>query len=289
MSRKKKNTEGFWHQFFRRYDVIFTQRRGRDVEHRISTSRFINTLYIIAFVIVVATATTLLLFYSPLRSLAPGYVSPQTRELMIGASLRLDSLNEAVQRHQLYVMNIQDILRGNVNIDSVSTIDSLTILRSADLMERTERESEFTHEYEQNEKYNLTSQSIHKSDMDGLHFTTPLRGLLVRSFDPADLHFGVDIALATTSQNVCSVLDGTILMSGYTATDGYVMVVQHVGNLVTTYKHLTAILKREGNKVKAGEAIGIIEKKGNKQADPNLHFELWHKGTALNPTQYISF
>ena len=289
MSRKKKNTEGFGYQFFRRYDVIFTQRRGRDVEHRVSTSQFINTLYIIAFVVVVATATTLLLFYSPLRSLVPGYVSPQTRELMIGASLRLDSLNEAVQRHQLYVMNIQDILRGNVSIDSVSTIDSLTILRSADLMERTERESEFIHEYEQNEKYNLTSQSLHKSDMDGLHFTTPLRGLLVRSFNPADLHFGVDIALATTSQNVCSVLDGTILMSGYTANNGYVVVVQHVGNLVTVYKHLSRIFKQEGVKVKAGEVLGVAGTQGEKAKEPYLHFELWHKGTALDPTQYISF
>lgn len=289
MSRKKKHTEKFWEQYFRRYDVIFTQHRGHDVEHRISTSRFINTLYVLALIIVVATATTLLLFYTPLRSLMPGYVSPQTRELMIGASLRLDSLSEAVQRHQLYVKNIQDILQGNISIDSISTIDSLTILRSEDLMERTERESEFTRLYETTEKYNLTSQDLRKSDMEGLHFTPPLRGLLVEPFDPSNLHFGVDIAISHTNQSISSVLDGTVLMSGYTANNGYVIVVQHVGNLVTTYKHLTTILKREGSKVKAGEAIGTIEKEGSKQATPTLHFELWHKGTALNPTQYISF
>lgn len=288
MNKKRKDTEGFWKQYFRRYDVVFTQHGGRDVERRYSTSRFILSLYALALIAVVVTATTLLLFYTPLRALMPGYVSPEARRVMVESSLRLDSLGEAVQRHQLYVMNLQDILRGNVNVDSVSTIDSLTVLRSADLMERTERESEFIRQYEENEKYNLTSQGVRKTDMEGLHFNTPLRGLLLQSFAPTDLHFGVDIATSHTNQNICSVLDGTVLTSSYTATDGYVTVIQHVGNMVTIYKHLTAVLKHEGSKVKAGEAIGVIEQHDKKE-QPYLHFELWHKGTPLDPTQYISF
>jgi hypothetical protein len=44
----------------------------------------------------------------------PGYVSPEQRMLMLEASHRVDSLYETVQRHQLYVMNLQDILRGDM-------------------------------------------------------------------------------------------------------------------------------------------------------------------------------
>lgn len=288
MSKRKKNTEGFWRNLFRRYDVIYTQRGGKDVEHRISTSRFIINLYTLAMIITVAAITVLLLFYSPLKQLMPGYVSPDVRRQIVESSLRIDSLSDAVQRHRLYVMNIQDLLRGEVKIDSVNTIDSLTILRSEDLMKRTDREKEFARKYEETEKYNLTSQTQPKSEMEALLFYPPMRGILADHFNPDDLHFGIDIA-ATNDPNVCAVLDGTILTSGYTANNGYIIVVQHTGNLVTVYKHLSSILKREGMKVKGGEALGTAGVQGEKLNNPYLHFELWHKGTALNPTQYISF
>ena len=288
MSKRKGDTTGFWANFFRRYDIIYTQRGGKDVEHRISTSRFIVSLYALAMIIGVAAITILLLFYTPLKRLMPGYVSPDVRRQIVESSLRIDSLNDAVQRHRLYVMNIQDILRGEIKIDTVSTIDSLTILRSEDLMERTEREKEFARRYEETEKYNLTSQTQPKSEMENLHFSPPLRGMLGKPFNPDENHLGVDVA-ATNDKNVCAVLDGTILMSGYTANNGYVVVVQHVGNLVTVYKHLSVIFKQESQKVKAGEVLGIAGTQGNKKNNPYLHFELWHKGVALDPAQYISF
>ena len=288
MSKKKRDTEGFRANLFRRYDVIYTQRGGKDVEHRISTSRFIVSLYVLGLTLVVAGITVLLLFYSPLKRLMPGYVSPDVRRQIVESSLRIDSLSDAVQRHNLYVMNIQDILRGEVKIDTVNTIDSLTILRSEDLMERTEREKEFARKYEETEKYNLTSQTLPKSEMEELHFYPPMRGMLAARFNPDNLHFGIDVA-ATNDKNVCAVLDGTVLMSGYTANNGYVVVVQHVGNLVTVYKHLSSIFRHESQKVKAGEVLGIAGTQGEKMSNPYLHFELWHKGTALDPTQYISF
>ena len=288
MSKRKKETDGFWKEYFRRYDVIYTQRGGKDVEHRISTSRFFISLYVVGIVLAVAAITTLLLFFSPLKRLMPGYVSPDVRRQIVESSLRIDSLSDAMQRHRLYVMNIQDILRGEVKIDTVSTIDSLTVLRSEHLMERTEREKEFARKYEESEKYNLISQTLHKSEMEELHFYPPMRGMLAEGFDANTQHFGIDI-VATNDKNVCSVLDGTILMSEYTANDGYVIVVQHVGNLVSIYKHLSSIFNRENIKIKAGEVIGVAGTQGDKIKSPFLHFELWHKGTALDPTQYVSF
>lgn len=288
MNKRKKDTDGFWKHFFRRYDVIYTQRGGKDVEHRTSTSRFIIFLYSLGMILVVASITTLLLFYSPLKKLMPGYVSPDVRHQIVESSLRIDSLSNAVRRHQLYVMNLQDILRGEVRIDSVSTIDSLTILRSEHLMERSEREKEFSRNYEEAEKYNLTSGTLRKSEMEELHFYPPMRGILTESFDPDKGHFGIDIT-ATNDKNICAVLDGTVLMSGYTANNGYVIVVQHMDNLVTVHKHLSSIFKEESEKVKAGEVLGIAGTQGTKSGSPYLHFELWHKGTALDPTHYISF
>lgn len=287
MNKRKKKKEGFWQQYFRRYDIVFTQRGGHDVEHRVSTSRFIVSLYIFALVIAVVAITVVLLFYSPLKTFMPGYVNPLVHKQIVESSLRIDSLHEAVIRHQQYVTNIQSILRGDLKIDSINTLDSLTVLRSADLVERTERETEFVLQYENEEKYNLTA-PVQKNEMDKIHFSPPIRGMIVAPFAPNRLNFGIDV-VSTNEHNVNAALDGTILMSGYTANNGYVVIIQHAGNLVTVYKHLDSILKRESTRIKAGEAVGTIGTKDKAQGDPFLHFELWHKGTALDPAQYISF
>ena len=124
--------------------------------------------------------------------------------------------------------------------------------------------------------------------MEKLHFYPPMRGMLSDEFNSEEQHFGIDI-VATNDKNVYAVLDGSILMSGYTADHGYVVVMQHVGNLVTVYKHLSTLFATEGAKVKAGEVLGIAGAQGNKISKPFLHFELWHKGIVLDPSQYISF
>ena len=46
---------------------------------------------------------------------------------------------------------------------------------------------------------------------------------------------------------------------------------------------------REGDVVRAGDAIAILGGGGSTSTGPHLHFELWYKGIALNPEEYISF
>ena len=70
---------------------------------------------------------------------------------------------------------------------------------------------------------------------------------------------------------------------------GYVIGVQHSNNLVTFYKHNSALLKSVGDYVKAGEVIAIIGNSGEFSSGPHLHFELWYNGTPVNPTDYINF
>jgi murein DD-endopeptidase MepM/ murein hydrolase activator NlpD len=42
-------------------------------------------------------------------------------------------------------------------------------------------------------------------------------------------------------------------------------------------------------KVGAGDAIAIIGNSGELTTGPHLHFELWHNGVPLNPSDYIAF
>jgi murein DD-endopeptidase MepM/ murein hydrolase activator NlpD len=65
--------------------------------------------------------------------------------------------------------------------------------------------------------------------------------------------------------------------------------IQHAGNFFSLYKHNSALLKKEGDLVKAGEPIAIIGQSGELSTGPHLHFELWFNGTPINPKDYISF
>ena len=98
----------------------------------------------------------------------------------------------------------------------------------------------------------------------------------------------IDIA-ATPNESVLATLDGTVILATYTADTGYVIQVQHNQNLVTVYKHCGSLLKKVGDTVKAGEAIALVGNTGEKTTGPHLHFEIWNKGRALDPSKYIVF
>jgi len=120
------------------------------------------------------------------------------------------------------------------------------------------------------------------------NFFKPLNGIITAKFAPLEKHYGIDI-VAPHNDAVKSVLDGTVIMAAWTLETGYVIVIQHAGNLISVYKHNAVLLKQEGDFVKAGEPIAIAGNSGEISTGPHLHFELWYNGNPVNPTNYINF
>jgi murein DD-endopeptidase MepM/ murein hydrolase activator NlpD len=134
----------------------------------------------------------------------------------------------------------------------------------------------------------MESASKRKSSIGGALFFSPLKGVITNDFNNLNRHYGVDI-VAGMNETIKAVLDGTVIFSNWTLETGYVIAIQHPQNIVSIYKHNSALLKKVGESVRAGDPIAIIGETGELSTGPHLHFELWNEGNPVNPRDYITF
>lgn len=284
---KRRRSKAFWKNFKFKYKLTIVNENTLEEIVGLRVSKLNGLSVLLSVLTVLFLIAACIIAFTPLRNYLPGYMNSEVRSQIVGNALRVDSLQQVLNRQNLYIMNIQDIFSGNIPVDSVQTLDSLTTVRKDTLMERTKREEEFRRQYEETEKYNLTSITS-QPDVTGLILYRPTRGMVSDRFDAKKKHYGTDIA-ANPNESVLATLDGTVILSTYTAETGYLIEVQHNQDFVSVYKHCGSLLKREGDKVQAGEAIALVGNSGTLTTGPHLHFELWHKGRAVNPEKYIVF
>ena len=285
--KKRRNRKAFWKDIKFKYKLTIINENTLEEVVGLHVSKLNGLSVLLSVLAVLFLIAALIITFTPLRNYLPGYMNSEVREQVVENALKADSLQQLVERQNLYIMNIQDIFRGTVKTDTVYSMDSLTQLRKDSLMERTQRESDFRKQYEETEKYNLTSITA-RPEVEGLIFYRPTRGMISSSFDADKRHYGTDIA-ANPGESILATLDGTVILSTYTAETGYVIELQHNQEFISIYKHCGSLLKHEGESVKGGEAIALVGNTGQLTTGPHLHFELWHKGRAVNPEVYIVF
>ena len=154
---KKKRSKAFWNNIKFKYKLTIINENTLEevVGIRVSKLNGLSVLLSVLTILFLIAAT--IIAFTPLRNYLPGYMNSEVRNQIVANALRVDSLQQLVERQNLYIMNIQDIFSGKVRVDSVQSMDTLTTLRKDSLMERTKREEEFRRQYEEAEKYNLTS------------------------------------------------------------------------------------------------------------------------------------
>ena len=119
-------------------------------------------------------------------------------------------------------------------------------------------------------------------------FFAPVKGNIVKPYSSAMRHYGVDIAAASASP-VNAAYSGTVISAGFTAEDGHVIALQHPAGVITIYRNNSALLKHQGDAVRAGEPIAFVGTGTTTELGPHLHLEVWVNGTPVNPEDYISF
>ena len=209
---------------------------------------------------------------------------------------RTDSIERELYRKDIYFKNLKMVIEGyDFAADSVEQRDIYAPLLGFDIdtieIRKSVQDSALRAEFEEANLYNLRMNSslVKGTRSYGAdNFFTPLTGTVIQDYDPNNGHYGIDIA-ATENQVIKAVLDGTVIVASWTYDFGYTLGIQHENNYFTAYKHNAVLLKKEGDFVKAGEAIAILGKSGETISEPQLHFELWHNGISLNPQDYINF
>ncbi|MDX1917715.1 MAG: peptidoglycan DD-metalloendopeptidase family protein [Candidatus Caenarcaniphilales bacterium] len=101
-------------------------------------------------------------------------------------------------------------------------------------------------------------------------------------------HAGIDIAAGFGTP--IHVPIGGIVVS---ATDsvssggGRQIRIKHGGNLETAYMHLSKIIVKPGQLIKAGEVIGYVGASGTRVTGPHLHFEIHLNGVPVDPLRFL--
>jgi murein DD-endopeptidase MepM/ murein hydrolase activator NlpD len=99
-------------------------------------------------------------------------------------------------------------------------------------------------------------------------------------------HRGVDLA-APAGTRIVAPAPGRVASVGRRLGYGLVIEMVHSGGVVTRYAHCRSALVQRGDTVALGQAIGTVGASGLATA-PHLHFEVWLRGTAVDPIRFIA-
>lgn len=244
-----------------------------------------------AITVIVVTISVIfcIIAFTPVRALIPGYPDARTKHDAIQNAIRIDSLENVITKWELYSENLRRVVDGQepLKIDSLMEVRRSAASTAADMKEIAQKDSLLRKEVADEDRFDIKSNSSRTLPIEGMHFFTPLKGVVSQGYDKA-LHPYIDIT-APGNSVVMSVLDGTVISDGWTDTDGYTIRIQHEGDIISVYKHNQKLMKKTGDKVTAGTPIAILGGTGFLSDGEHLHFELWHKGEAVDPTKYISF
>lgn len=210
---------------------------------------------------------------------------------IVELSETVDSLAADLARKDIYIQNIQRILSGE-SLDEDMAVEEQSI---------TEGTRPEVGNFEPSQATTAIIDEMRGAPMDinvqnfsatsflsESYFFPPTKGIITAKFNPSNAHFGVDI-VAGEDEPVKAIAYGTVILSSWTLETGYVVGIQHSNELISFYKHNSVILKNVGDVVSGGEIISIIGNTGELTTGPHLHFELWYKGSPMNPQEFISF
>ncbi len=241
-----------------------------------------------ALLVVFGSLIYVLVALTPLRQyVVKDYTGHELRESARVARFQADSLTTEMRAQEKYINHLRIILSGGTVPEKLDTaqVDSSLVQLNYSL---GDEEKALREKISGEDRYSLDLISEQTAASNALILFKPLDGTISQKFNPKKNHYGVDL-VAPRDAVVKSVLDGTVILSTFTADGGNILHIQHTQNLVSVYQHNSVLFKKTGELVSAGESIAIIGESGEESDGPHLHFELWQNGVPVDPLNFLVF
>jgi murein DD-endopeptidase MepM/ murein hydrolase activator NlpD len=293
-ARKDKKKRSWIRRLRNKYRLVIMNDDTLEERLTFRLSRLNVFIVLGTLTIILIFLTTILIAFTPLREYIPGYTNVGLQKKLYELQIKTDSIEKDLEIRDAFIQNIRDIMNGkDLSTDVPVAKDTLSKYSNIK-QKRSVEDSLLRAEVENQGKYNLYRFENANNDqpknvpIGKVLFFVPLKGVITNEFNPSQSHYGIDI-VSKMNEAIKCVLDGTVILSNWTLETGYTIAVQHQQNIVSVYKHNSALLKKEGDFVKAGDPIAIIGQTGELTTGPHLHFELWYDGNPVNPKDYINF
>jgi murein DD-endopeptidase MepM/ murein hydrolase activator NlpD len=259
-------------------EVLHFRLKGREV-----------VVVIVISIFLLVGLNTFFIAFTPIREFIPGYPDKETRKIMQSNVLKIDSLESVLAEWSLYWNNSIRVLSG-ASTQIVQNPPDSNVKNKPFVDKRSPQDSLFRDRIEKEERFDFIDNfSVPKNkNISEIHLMTPLKGKITSKFNAGENHTGVDI-VSSPNDVVVATLGGTVIVAEWTLETGNTVVIQHANNIISVYKHNAKLLKKQGSKVKTGDAIAIMGNSGELTYGPHLHFELWLNGIPIDPEQYIVF
>lgn len=268
-----------------RFRLSFVNENRFNTIWTIRFSRFRVIAAIVVILIAITSMVSMVVLFTPLRTLLPGYLKESQRQQAIASVMRVDSLLTKTDLNSSYLANLQRILNApddTANLASCMIND--TVMTVDSLLPASDAERQFVRKFDEQEKFNL--KVLSPIAADGIDFFAPVAGAHTTS--PKTSRPTSVKLICTPKIPVTAVLSGTIIDCNKLFGDGYSVLIQHPNGFVSKYSGVNTMLVNTGEKVETGTPIGMTGNAVQENAT-TITYELWNKGTRLNPWDYIPF
>jgi murein DD-endopeptidase MepM/ murein hydrolase activator NlpD len=285
MIEQVKTRKRNWHTIYR-----LVLRKDETLEEVGSYRLTLLNIYILlsSVILVAMGLMAVVIFFTPLKRLVPGYAEPTQHPEYIKLSKKMAALEEELTSYKLYYEHFNKLIRQPDSISAPKVAYTSRIKEKSNPIQKNDQPVNQEPKRADNPIITSPPPSSILNQADYRYLMPPISGVISSGFDAKTDHIGVDI-LAPHDTPVKAIWDGHVITADWTLETGYTIGIQHSNDMVSFYKHNATLLKRNGAFVRAGEAIAIVGNTGKMSSGPHLHFELWLQGKPVDPTNYIDF
>jgi murein DD-endopeptidase MepM/ murein hydrolase activator NlpD len=296
MAEENKKERRRWERMKDTYRLVIFNNETFEEVRSFNMSPLNVYVMLSTLVVLVSALAIAVIVFTPMKRLIPGYGTANAQPEMVRIYRAIDSLENLVAAQERYNEGMKKLLTADVEYAPTKPPEQKP-LEDHEPVPRSEEDAKLRNEVEvadirtatgSSSSINPVNISPREVPLEQMHFSSPIGGSLVAGFDLDKKHLGVDV-VAPKNTPVKAAMDGWVISSDWTLETGNTIAIQHTNNIVTFYKHNSVLLKKVGAYVRGGEAIAIIGNTGELTDGPHLHFELWHQGKAVNPTDFVDF